>query len=192
MNLPNRLTTSRIILALALIFILPLPGIFSKIAALIIFSAASLTDYWDGRIARRSGAITPFGIFLDPIADKALTFSAFCGFIEIGVVPAWMVVLILVRDLSVTGLRLLLSNDLKKASSGKSGKHKTVIQFSAILLILAYLILRQTSFWRTEWDDLSLKLIYWFMLYVVGFTLYSGARYLYIHRQYLKGNFPSS
>ncbi len=185
MNLPNRLTVSRVVLALVLIFVLPLEGIAAKIAALLIFAAASFTDFLDGTIARKTGTITPFGSFLDPIADKALTFSAFCAFIELGIIPAWMVVLILVRDLSVTGLRLLMRKDPKKASAGKSGKHKTVIQFTAILLILVYLILRETSFWPDSWDGAALITIWWFMVFVVGFTIYSGFVYLYDNRQYL-------
>ena len=185
MNLPNRLTLSRILLAIAFIFVLPLAGIAAKITALFIFTVASLTDYWDGYIARKEGIITPLGIFLDPVADKALTFSAFCGFVQIGLIPAWMVVLIVVRDLSVTGLRLVMSNDLKKASAGKGGKHKTVIQFAAILLILVYLIFREGAFWNSDWNVLSLEIIRWVMLYVVAFTVYSGVNYLYIHRQYL-------
>ena len=188
MNLPNRLTVLRVILALVFIFILPLAGPAAKVLALLIFSLASFTDYLDGSIARKTGTTTPFGAFLDPIADKALTFSAFCGFIQLGIVPAWMVVLIVVRDLSVTGLRLLMHGDVKKASAQISGKHKTVIQFSAILFILVYLILRETPFWRMDWNAPSGLVIYWGMIYVVGFTLYSGIVYIYANRRYLTGS----
>lgn len=191
MNLPNRLTLSRIFLSLIFIFILPLPGILAKTVSFFIFLVASLTDYWDGQIARTTGQITPLGRFLDPVADKALTFSAFCGFVQLQLVPAWMVVLIVVRDLSITGVRLLMPFDSKKIAAQKSGKHKTVIQFAAILFILSYLVFRETFFWHSSWEPISLQLIHGFMAWVVLVTLYSGVRYLYQNRDIFSKNTSS-
>ncbi len=190
MNLPNRLTVLRVVLALVFIFILPIQGLVAKSIALFIFATASFTDYLDGAIARKYGLITPFGGFLDPIADKALTFSAFCGFIQLGLIPAWMVVLIMVRELSVTGVRLLMRHDPKKASAASIGKHKTVIQFTAILSILIYLILRETAFWSLRWNGLAQQTIDWFMMFVVAFTVYSGYVYVWMNRQYLVEQAP--
>ncbi len=190
MNLPNRLTVLRMILALVFIFVLPLQSLTAKVVALLIFAVASFTDYLDGTIARKQGLITPFGSFLDPVADKALTFSAFCGFVQLDLIPAWMVVLIMVRELSVTGVRLLMRNDPKRASAGTSGKHKTVIQFAAILSILLYLIVRETAFWNLQWNTLSQAIIHWSMAFVVAFTIYSGYVYLWLNRQYLTEHPP--
>src|SRR5262245_4025465 len=110
MNLPNKLTVGR--LALTLVFLLM---IFSSVPyrdtwALLLFVAASLTDYWDGKIARRDKLITNFGILMDPLADKILICSAFIAFIELRLIPAWMVVVIVARELGITGLRLLAAS----------------------------------------------------------------------------------
>src|SRR5881628_566342 len=115
MNLPNKLTISRFVLTLAF-----LAAIFSEIpyhetVALLLFSAASLTDYFDGMIARRDKLITNFGVLMDPLADKILVCSAFIALVahgRIGTVmnvrvEAWMVVIIVARELAITGLRLL-------------------------------------------------------------------------------------
>ena len=188
MNLANRLTTSRIFLSLALILILRFPGVLAKAFALSIFLLATLTDYWDGRIARQRNQITPLGRFLDPVADKVLTFSAFCGFLELGLIPAWMVVVIVTRDLLITGLRLMMPAQDEKVAARKSGKHKTVIQYAAIILILIYLTFHEMPFWQAAWTPLSLKIIYSFMLAVVVATLYSGSRYLYLNREFFSGS----
>ena len=83
-----------------------------------------------------------------------------------------------------------MRNDPKRASAGTSGKHKTVIQFTAILLILVYLIVRETAFWQPQWDDIAHPIVHWFMAFVVGFTIYSGYVYLWLNRQYLTEHPP--
>lgn len=116
MNLPNKLTVAR--LALTAIFLVVffisanshnlLPYGFT--IALLLFSVASLTDYFDGKIARRDNLITNFGILMDPLADKILICSAFIAFVEIRQMAAWMVVIIVGRELAITGLRLLAAS----------------------------------------------------------------------------------
>ena len=138
MNIPNKLTVARF--AITVLF---LGVIFSRIPlqetiALALFSTAGLTDYYDGRIARRDHLITNFGILMDPLADKILVCSAFIAFVGRNWMPAWMVVIVVARELAITGLRLLAaSKNLVLAAEG-FGKHKTISQIVAILLILTF------------------------------------------------------
>ncbi len=110
MNLPNRLTVSRLALTLAFLAALFSGVPFSETAALVLFCLAGITDYYDGKIARRDKLITDFGILMDPLADKILICSAFIAFVGRGRIPAWMVVIIVARELAITGLRLLAAN----------------------------------------------------------------------------------
>src|ERR1700683_1542644 len=136
MNLPNKLTLSRLVLTVAFLVVM-----FSKIAfyetiALLLFSAASLTDYFDGKIARRDNLITNFGILMDPLADKILVCSAFIAFVGRGWIPAWMVVVVVARELAITGLRLLAASKNLVLAAERFGKHKTVSQIAAIISVL--------------------------------------------------------
>src|SRR5438876_9710731 len=136
MNLPNKLTISRFVLTA-----LFLVAMFSRISyhetvALLLFSMASLTDYYDGKIARRDKLITNFGILMDPLADKILTCSAFIAFVGRGTVPAWMAIIIVGRELAITGLRLLAANKNVVLAAEGYGKHKTISQIVAIISIL--------------------------------------------------------
>src|SRR5579863_5788001 len=138
MNLPNKLTLSRFVLTVVF-----LAAVFSNVrlhetAALVLFSLASLTDYFDGKIARRDKLITNFGILMDPLADKILVCSAFIAFVGLRWMPAWMVVVIVARELAITGLRLLAaSKNLVLAAEGY-GKHKTISQIVAIIAVLVF------------------------------------------------------
>jgi CDP-diacylglycerol--glycerol-3-phosphate 3-phosphatidyltransferase len=136
MNVPNQLTVSRFMLTLA--FLLALFVEFGRhvTVSLLLFSAAGLTDYFDGRIARRDKLITNFGILMDPLADKILVCSAFIAFVGLGWMQAWMAVIVVARELAITGLRLLAaSKNLVLAAEG-FGKHKTISQIVAIISIL--------------------------------------------------------
>ncbi len=167
-------------------FLLSLPGAVSKATALFVFLLASLTDYWDGSIARERNLTTSFGKLMDPIADKVLTLSAFLAFVQMAIVPAWMVVIIITRDFLITGLRFLMpeKNDVQAARS--SGKHKTVLQFSAIVGVLVFLTIKETSYWPPDWTPAALRFIYWSMLFVVGVTLWSGVRYVVKNKEFFK------
>ena len=139
MNLANRLTVSRIGLTFVMTFFLTFPSIpFGKTMALIVFIAASLTDYWDGRIARQANHVTSFGKFMDPLADKILVCAAFVSFAAIQqVVPAWVVITIISRDFVVTGLRLVAAGAGTVIPAGAIGKHKTGWQIGVIIVINA-------------------------------------------------------
>ncbi len=178
MNLPNRLTCYRILLAVVFMFLLFSPGLLMKSFAIGAFLLASLTDYWDGRIARQTNQITRFGKLMDPVADKILTLSAFMAFVEMKIIPAWMVVVIIARDLLITGLRFLMPAEGVSQAAHASGKHKTVLGFLAILAILVFIALKETAFWKAVWTPPALVFIYWGMLVVVAVTLSSGVLYL--------------
>ena len=186
-NFPNQLTISRIVLALAMLHFLfvRFPG--SKLAALALFLLASMTDYLDGEVARQKNTVTPFGKLMDPIADKVLTLSAFMGFVQLGIIPAWMVLLILTRDFLITGLRLIMPPGKEEIAARNSGKHKTAVQFAAILGILIFLTLHETSYWQRAWTAASLRFIYYGMGVVVIVTLWSGIRYLVLNKKFLLG-----
>jgi CDP-diacylglycerol---glycerol-3-phosphate 3-phosphatidyltransferase len=137
MNVPNKLTLSRLVLTLAFLFIIFLdPNPWRDTVALFLFSAASITDYFDGMIARRDKLITNFGILMDPLADKILVCSAFIAFVGHGWIPAWMIVVVVSRELAITGLRLLAASQNVVLAAERFGKHKTISQIIAILALL--------------------------------------------------------
>jgi CDP-diacylglycerol--glycerol-3-phosphate 3-phosphatidyltransferase len=137
MNVPNRLTISRFVLTVAFLIVIFTNGPHFETIALLLFSAASLTDYFDGKIARRDNLITNFGILMDPLADKILVCSAFIAFVGRGWLPAWMVVIVVARELAITGLRLLAASKNLVLAAERFGKHKTISQIAAIIFVLA-------------------------------------------------------
>ncbi|HWH69859.1 MAG TPA: CDP-diacylglycerol--glycerol-3-phosphate 3-phosphatidyltransferase [Candidatus Sulfotelmatobacter sp.] len=136
MNLPNKLTLSRFVLTVAFMAVMYSQMPFHLTIALVLFSAGGLSDFFDGRIARRHKLITNFGILMDPLADKILVCSAFIAFVGLGWIAAWMVVLIVARELSITGLRLLAASKNVVLAAEGYGKHKTISQIVAIISIL--------------------------------------------------------
>lgn len=159
-------------------FLLSLGGAAAKGAALLIFLIASLTDYWDGRIARENSQITSFGRLMDPIADKFLSIAAFVVFVQMELIPPWMVATIIGRDLMVTCFRFLLPQGAESQAPRSSGKQKTVLQFSAIVGILIFSTIRETSYWQPDWTPSALRAIYFGMLFIVVLTVWTGARYV--------------
>jgi CDP-diacylglycerol--glycerol-3-phosphate 3-phosphatidyltransferase len=143
MNLPNKLTLSRFVLTVGFMAVMFAKFPFHVTVALLLFSAAGISDFLDGQIARRRKLITNFGILMDPLADKIMVCSAFIAFVDLrepnsgqAWIPSWMVVIIVARELAITGLRLLAaSKNLVLAAEG-FGKHKTISQIVAILAIL--------------------------------------------------------
>ena len=103
---------------------------------MVLFVAASLTDLFDGIIARRRNLLTDFGKLMDPLADKVLICSAFIAFIELDWMPAWMVILIVARELAITGLRLLAASKNLVLAAERQGKNKTISQITAIIALL--------------------------------------------------------
>lgn len=137
MNLPNKLTVIRIALVPVFVVFLLIESIpHHYLIALLIFSAAAITDHFDGKIAREQNLITDFGKFADPLADKILVMAAFICFIELGLTGAVVVILMLSREFIVTSFRLVGANKGTVIAANYWGKAKTVSQIVAILLVL--------------------------------------------------------
>lgn len=179
MNVPNILTLSRFGMAGLLIVFLnaTFPG--ASVLSLIVFVTAAITDALDGHLARNVYGCTDFGKLMDPLADKVLTAAAFIGFVELNVMPAWMVTLILAREFMVTGLRLLAADKGIVLAAGIWGKHKTIWQmlFIGIVLLLG-------CFHRLETYPVFL---WWFGLAVTILSVWSGWHYFDQNKNLLKG-----
>lgn len=139
MNLPNKLTMARVILIPFFVFFLlvPVAGDYSKYIALVIFIIASLTDLFDGKIARKYNLVTNFGKFMDPLADKLLVCSALICFIELDLLPAWIVLIIIAREFIISGFRLVASDNGVVIAASYWGKFKTTSQMIMIILLIA-------------------------------------------------------
>ena len=135
MNLPNKLTVLRIVLILPflLVLYLDLPG--ASYIALAIFILASLTDLLDGKIARSRNLITDFGKFADPLADKMLVVAAMLWFVENGQMPGWALLIVILREFAVSGLRMVASDQGRVIAAGWSGKVKTASTMVCIVLM---------------------------------------------------------
>lgn len=177
MNLPNRLTVIRVLaIPLFLIFLYISKGIF-RFLPLIIFAAAAITDAVDGHIARRDNLITDFGKFMDPLADKLLTTSAFIAFVEIGYLSSWVVILIISREFLISGFRTLAASKGVTIAANPWGKIKTVFQMVLIVVIL----LNYTGYvaFTTSWITPLVAI-------VVLLTATSGATYIYENIEVIK------
>lgn len=183
MSFPNQLSLLRIILApVFLYFFLSENPVYKKIS-LVIFFIAVLTDWYDGWHARRYGQVSKVGIFLDPLADKFLTSIAFIGFYILGIMPLWMVLIIVVRDIVITLLRSYQEANGKTMKTSYIAKTKTFIQMTYIFLIV--ILVCSLSFdidgsYKTSINDfLYSGLNYIFMLAVTLITLYTGVSYFF-------------
>jgi CDP-diacylglycerol--glycerol-3-phosphate 3-phosphatidyltransferase len=194
MNLPNKLTVSRFVLTVVFLVALfwPWEIPFRNTFALLFFCLAGVTDFLDGRIARSRNLITNFGKLMDPLADKILTCSAFIAFAESThlnpnapvKVAAWMVIVIVARELAITGLRLLAASKNIVLAAERFGKHKTISQ---IITINALLIVDACAEWPVAWGNFFAPWVPGFaevMLWItVALTAMSGIIYLWRNRR---------
>ena len=187
MNLPNLLTIVRMALVPVFIvfFYLGQGGaqIFS-ILAFLIFVIASATDALDGHIARKHNLITNFGKLMDPLADKILTTAAFIVFVDVGFVPAWMVIVILAREFAITGLRAVAASEGVVIAADLSGKLKTVFQMVAVCVILLAGAIGQFQ-WAFPFQSFLSGLGMILIWIAVLLTIYSGIEYLWKGRKLL-------
>ncbi len=144
MNLANKLTLLRIILVPFFVVSLACDNVYTRYLSLLVFVIASITDIYDGKIARRYGLESTFGKFADPLADKILVTSAFIYFVTMPAlhIPAWMVVLIIAREFVVTGLRLVAMSKGVVIPASLKGKLKTTFQITTIIIILFILLIK--------------------------------------------------
>lgn len=165
MNTPNKITVARIILVPVFMLLLYFGQTYWALAVYII---ACLSDLVDGRIARKYNLVTDFGKFMDPLADKMLVLAAMCYFVEVGLMPGWVVAVVLLREFGVSGLRLLAVEQGIVIAAAWSGKIKTGVTMVALgLLILA------TESWFPASDVIAV--ICWLLILIT--TLYSGIEY---------------
>ena len=167
-NLPNSLTLFRVACIPVLIVLLFFPHKATSFLAAVVFGLASISDLLDGFLARRQQLVTTFGKFLDPLADKLVVSAALIMLIPLGRAPAWMVVVIVGRELAITGLRSVAVSEGKVISADELGKKKMVFQIVAILgLLLHY-----------EYFGINFHAVGMFFLWLaVALTLWSGFNY---------------
>ena len=170
-NIPNALTIGRILVIPIFILLLTLwNNAISHTLAAIIFALASITDYLDGYLARKWKVVTNFGTFADPMADKILVMTAFIMLVELGFAPAWVVAIIICRELAVTGLRLLLvENGGTVLAAAMPGKIKTFSQMFAVIFLLLH--------WNLL-GHITLYIALFFTLYS-GYDYFKGASFLF-------------
>ncbi|RDY26850.1 CDP-diacylglycerol--glycerol-3-phosphate 3-phosphatidyltransferase [Romboutsia weinsteinii] len=174
MNLPNKLTLFRIFL-IPVFIIMMLSNIESKyLISCIIFIVASITDAMDGHIARKHNLVTDFGKFMDPLADKLLVIAALTCMIEVGLVPAWMVIIIVSRELTVSILRAIAAADGKVIAASGGGKIKTITQMLSVVVLLL----------GAQYNNSTILLVGGVLILVATLiTLYSGFEYLYKNKE---------
>ena len=143
MTLSTKLTCLRIVLTFVIMGLLFVPGPEAKAAALGLFLFAAATDWLDGHLARRWGQMSPLGALLDPIADKVLVLGLFLAFVQLRVIPAWMVLIIALREFFITGVRLFAASRQVILPAAKEGKHKTVSQVVTIFVVLAVMLAKE-------------------------------------------------
>jgi len=189
-KLPNILSTVRLILAPVFFFLFLQDDLILRGISLVVYTVAALTDYFDGYIARRYEVESDFGVFLDPLADKFLTFAAFIclPFLDPSQFPWWAIGLIVFRDISITLLRIYSDRKGIMMETRKTAKAKTAIQmgFLYIALLLGFLMLipgAPANFVQTIFET---NILYWGMMAVVAITVYSGIEYLYVNRNLFK------
>ena len=174
---PNTLTLFRVVAVPLVVLLLLMPGRLTCFVAALLFSLAAITDYFDGYLARQMNLVSNFGKVMDPVADKLLVSSTFIMLASLGWVPAWMVCIIVGREIAVTGLRNLMAQSRKDVSASNLGKYKTGFQIAAAIpLLLHYSYL-----------GVNLHAIGVFFLWgALIFTLWSGIDYFVRHRGLLQ------
>jgi len=176
---PNALIIYRIAAIPAIIILLLFPNRICTFIAALLFSAAAVTDYLDGYLARKRGLVTTFGRVMDPVADKLLVSTTFIMLTALGWVPAWMVCVIIGREIAVTGLRNIIAENQEDGSASWLGKYKTGFQIAAIIpLVFHY-----------PYFGVDLNAVGRFFLWgALVFTVWSGADYFIRFRKLLRLN----
>ena len=186
-QIPNILSTIRIILAPIFLILYVQDEVVWRALSVGIFAVAVVTDFFDGYIARMYGAETDYGVFLDPLADKFLTFAGFIclPFIDAAQFPWWAVAVIVFRDIFVTGMRMLADYRNITMNTRLTAKAKTLSQMFFLYLVLMVGVFIETDVWLSTYsvELLQSGILGWLMIAIVVITLYSGIEYVYINRK---------
>lgn len=190
MNLPNKLTVGRILLVPFFVAALLIDFPLNNAVALLLFVAASLTDMFDGKIARKNNLVTDFGKFADPLADKILVLAAFLCFVQLGICDCIAVIIVLFREFSVTSIRLIAAAKGKVVAANMWGKTKTVSQMIAIIAVIAMQIVLDLPDIGAAVNAAALEpafiiageILIWIS---VVFTIISGIVYIVQNRQFI-------
>ncbi len=190
MNLPNKLTVSRCLMAIVFVAFMSFENVATYLLGLVTFIVAAITDYYDGKIARERNLITNFGKLLDPVADKVLMVSAFIMLMQVPElhIPGWTIVVILAREFLVTGARSLAAAEGSVIPASVYGKRKTAFQMTFVITFLSLVVALRLAalapqasallpgglaMYRDALAPLSLVAIVLIAIY----TLYSGAQF---------------
>lgn len=192
MNLPNKLTIARIILAPFFMILLLFDNMYLRYLATLIFIVAALTDLYDGYLARKTGVITGFGKFMDPLADKILVSTAFVSFVALGYVQTWMVLVIILREFLVTGFRTLAAYKGVVILPSYWAKWKTGCQMMVIIIMLVYVNLKSTLLplgydWNVFTTDWVFRVFDGMIFITMLLTVGTGMDYLIKNAFLLKG-----
>ena len=182
MNWPNRLSLIRIASVPVITLLLVLDGFaWTRYAALFLFILAAITDFVDGHIARKYNLVTNFGKFIDPVADKLLVLSTMVMLSWHGLLPAWIVVTVLFRELAVDGLRLVAVEQGKVIAAGKLGKIKTVVQITLIIVHLVFFAQFPLLHILARWLMIPTQIA------MIIMTIWSGVDYFVRNKEVLHG-----
>jgi len=185
-NLPNKLTLSRVLMVPVFVAVISFNHVAAYVIAFIIFTIATITDYYDGKIARERNLITNFGKLFDPVADKVLVTAAFVMLMKLPQldVPGWTIVAILAREFLVTGARTIAASEGSVIAASRVGKIKTILQ---MIFIFTFLFLATASFPVDAWASESASASYkWYLevasyvgsVFIAAFTVYSGLHFV--------------
>ena len=185
-QLPNILSSIRIILAPIFLMLYVQDEVVWRALSVGIFAVAVVTDFFDGYIARLYHAQTDYGVFLDPLADKFLTFAGFIclPFINVSQFPWWAVGVIVLRDVVVTGMRILADYRNLSMDTRFTAKVKTLGQMFFLYLALMVGVFIETDVWLSKYSSQLLQsgILGWMMIAIVVLTLYSGIEYIYMNK----------
>lgn len=183
MTLPNQLTALRILLVPVFMFLLLLDSPYMKLLGVVVFVVASLTDIYDGYHARKYGLTSRLGAFLDPLADKFLITAAFLIYVWEGYLALWMVLLVVLRDVVVTGLRVYAEWKNKPVITSRGAKYKTLTQNVFAYVIMLFILLKEKEFTGEDVSALVKRALHsdyldYIMLLIALYTVYTGISYL--------------
>ncbi|MEP1152319.1 MAG: CDP-diacylglycerol--glycerol-3-phosphate 3-phosphatidyltransferase [Balneola sp.] len=194
-SLPNILSSLRIVLAPVFLYLYLQGGLVWGLLSILVFTIAAITDYFDGHYARKYQIETSLGVFLDPLADKVLTFSAFIvlPFIDESQFPWWAVALIIVRDVFMTSLRVYANKKNMQMKTRNLAKTKTTIQLTFLYVALLLGVFEGTENFIAHWAEviLSTGVMFWVMMFVTFVTVYSGLEYIFTNKKLFRSSASS-